>query len=577
MEHALNRALELLKEYNVTFNTNVNNFLQSDKTYIENQTLYYESIPRALLYLKSLEYNKHITFLNNFETFGTMIDLSRGAVFSVSYLKEIVMKNAMLGANQVWLYLEDVYDLDVPYFGYLRGKYSKAELQEVVEFAQTLGVEIIPSIQTLGHMEQLLKWPENYEYSDQEDVLLPESEKTKELVTKMIQFCKEVFKTNKIHIGMDETFGLGFGRYYKLKGFKKPEDIFIDHLMMVYEIAKSFGYKDIMIWSDMFFRLYSPTNYYYDYNSIIDQRLTDKIPHDVTLVYWDYYNHNYDVVSKMIKKHLSLNRKMFMASGTWVWTRFTYDKSQTDRTALEHVKACIEHGVKDIIFTQWQDDGAYVDFDTVLLGVFEMSKAVVSPDIPNGVYEYLRNESYEVALTRNKVNDLEIRLEGLIWDDLLLGIYINNYVGYDIHKLEKHIQIYKRLLKEFSANELNHTKLLLKTGLLKLEIRKDLLKKYKKDYDFKTTYNKINKFKRSIQELIESFNGLWRKRNKIYGLEIIQSRLATQLVRADELKYQLTMLESNHEYKLDFLEEKIGNPQYLSLKYQGLATSTKPR
>ena len=169
MEHALNRALELLKEYNVTFNTNVNNFLQSDKTYIENQTFYYESIPRALLYLKSLEYNKHITFLNNFETFGTMIDLSRGAVFSVSYLKEIIMKNAMLGANQVWLYLEDVYDLDVPYFGYLRGKYSKAELQEVVEFAQTLGGRNYSSIQTLDIWNNF-KMAENYEYSDQEDV-----------------------------------------------------------------------------------------------------------------------------------------------------------------------------------------------------------------------------------------------------------------------------------------------------------------------------------------------------------------------------------------------------------------------
>ena len=36
------------------------------------------------------------------------------------------------------------------FFGYLRGRYTKAELAEVGRVAAAVGVEVIPAIQTLG-------------------------------------------------------------------------------------------------------------------------------------------------------------------------------------------------------------------------------------------------------------------------------------------------------------------------------------------------------------------------------------------------------------------------------------------
>ena len=163
---------------------------------------------------------------------------------------------------------------------------------------------------------------------------------------------------------MDETL-VSDWRYYKLKGFKKPEDYFYDHLMMVYEIAKWFAIKNINFWSDMFFRLYSPTNYYYDYNSIIDQDWSIKFPRcDPRIL--GLYTIIMMWYQKWKKNILSLNRKMFNGFGTWVWTRFTYDKSQQTAAKLE-MSSLYRTRVKDIIFTQWKDVVQYVDFDTVLL------------------------------------------------------------------------------------------------------------------------------------------------------------------------------------------------------------------
>ena len=63
---------------------------------------------------------------------------------------------------------------------------------------------------------------------------------------------REVFETNKIHVGMDETFGFGFGRYYKENGYTPQPELFMEHLIKVNKICLDNGFVDVYIWSDMF-------------------------------------------------------------------------------------------------------------------------------------------------------------------------------------------------------------------------------------------------------------------------------------------------------------------------------------
>ena len=66
---------------------------------------------------------------------------------------------ALMGYTQLMMYTEDTYTVDTqPFFGYLRGRYSVQELQQLDRFAQRLGIELVPCIQTLGHMERFLHW-----------------------------------------------------------------------------------------------------------------------------------------------------------------------------------------------------------------------------------------------------------------------------------------------------------------------------------------------------------------------------------------------------------------------------------
>ena len=61
--------------------------------------------------------------------FGAMLDMSRNAVMKPEEVKKYARLLKSLGYNMIQLYTEDTYEVsDEPYFGYLRGKYSKEEL-----------------------------------------------------------------------------------------------------------------------------------------------------------------------------------------------------------------------------------------------------------------------------------------------------------------------------------------------------------------------------------------------------------------------------------------------------------------
>lgn len=89
-----------------------------------------------------------------------MLDCSRNAVFTVEKVKSVIRTLAKMGMNVLMLYTEDTYEVPgEPYFGSYRGRYTKAEIQEMDAYASMFGIELVPCIQTLAHLHNALKWP----------------------------------------------------------------------------------------------------------------------------------------------------------------------------------------------------------------------------------------------------------------------------------------------------------------------------------------------------------------------------------------------------------------------------------
>ena len=159
---------------------NVNELSISENSYVisfSEPVNFYYLFGKLINYLNTGEKPSDILKTTVFDDCGVMLDASRNAVPSVEGLKVIIRKLALMGLNMLMLYTEDTYELDnYPYFGYMRGRYSKAELKEIDDYAYQFGIEIIPCIQTLGHLENALRWPFATEIKDTDDVLLAEED-----------------------------------------------------------------------------------------------------------------------------------------------------------------------------------------------------------------------------------------------------------------------------------------------------------------------------------------------------------------------------------------------------------------
>ena len=111
--------------------------------------------------------------------FGVMLDMSRNGVMRVEEVKNIATILKQMGYNMIQLYTEDTYEVEnEPYFGYMRGRYSVAEMQDVVSYCNSIGVEVIPCIQTLAHLNQIFRWPAYQPINDFADILMVDEPRT---------------------------------------------------------------------------------------------------------------------------------------------------------------------------------------------------------------------------------------------------------------------------------------------------------------------------------------------------------------------------------------------------------------
>lgn len=294
-----------------------------------------------------------------YKTMGVMLDMSRNAVMKVSQLKKYIDYLSAMGFNALELYTEDTFKIEgEPYFGYLRGGYTAAEIKELDAYAASKGIELIPCIQTLAHFTNTKKLPHYWDLFDCDDILLIGEPKVYEFLEKIFKTLADNFTSRKVNIGMDEAHNVGLGRYLERNGYRDRSEILVEHLNKVVEIAEKYGFKCHM-WSDMFFRLISGGNYTPEglKDVHVSPEVAAKVPESVALAYWDYYSTDKDKYDLMFEKHKEFNRDVWFAGGAWIWQGFAPlgDFSlRSMRPAMESVR---EKGIENVIFTVWGDNG----------------------------------------------------------------------------------------------------------------------------------------------------------------------------------------------------------------------------
>lgn len=507
--------------------------------------------------------------MNHFNTLGIMIDCSRNAVMTAPELKRFIALLAKMGYNQVQLYMEETYEVDnEKCFGYLRGRYSKEELKELDDYSFALGVELVPCIQTLAHMNAAVRWPVYAAITDIDDILLAGADRTYQLVENMISTLRSCFRTKKIHIGMDEAHNLGRGKFLDRNGLIDRTEILLNHLKKVCEITDKYGFEPMM-WSDMFYRIANGGNYYAE-NSKFDNSIKALIPENLSLVYWDYYHSDEKFYNRMLKGHKQLSDKIIFAGGAWKWSGWASHNKYSLRNTKSALNACIKHGVKDVLITCWGDNGAEASSYSVLptlcyaacrnLGITKMS------DVKAKFKEWT-GYSFDDFMLLDLPDDLiknEYRISPSkygLYNDCFMGIFDPTVSPED----SKMYLSYARKLNN-AAKRTGEFSYIFKTQAdlcslmaLKFDIgvrTREIYKSGNKDELLKliADYRKMIK---KAEIFYNTFKTQWFKENKPHGFDVQDIRLGGLIMRMKSCLQRLCQLYNGEITLIPELEEEI--------------------
>lgn len=520
-----------------------------------------------LLYANGDKKDLHIKQDCSFKDFGIMLDLSRNAVLKVETIKDVILHLALLGYNSLQLYTEDTIEVEnEEYFGYMRGALTGDEIKEIDNYCKLFGIELIPCIQTLAHLNQITRYERYDKIIDYSDILLVGEERTYELLENILMTVSKHFTSRNINIGMDEAHMVGLGKYLDKNGYRNRFDIMIEHLKRVLDLCDKYGFKPQM-WSDMFFRLVSGGDYY---NTEVDenvQELFDKIPKEVKLIYWDYYSLDSKRYENNLKLHKKITGNVGFAGGAWKWNGFAPDNLFSIKTGEQSIKACKNAGMDSFLLTCWGDNGAEASVYSLLPSFYYYAEEAYSDHFEKDSFVHLTGIDFDNFMKIDLPNriiepsdyDRNNASKFFLYNDLLIGTF-DSLVFDNIDEVyEKNAMELKEVCKK--ANRYGYIFETLERLCEVLSLKAKLGVELKAAYD-KNDRQMLLEIKdavlpRLINELdsfYESFFHQWHKENKSFGFEVQSIRIGGLKTRTEYVQKRIEQYLRGEILKIEELE-----------------------
>lgn len=523
---------------------------------------------RLLLETEHYDFNNNfeIKINSSFKDLSIMVDVARNYPLKVETFKKLIRYMALLGYSTLKIYLEDLLEVNnEPYFGYLRGRYSKEEIKEIVNYADLFKIEVMPYIQTLAHLNQIKRWCVYRDHFDIDDILLVDDERTYTLIDNMLETISESFTSKRINIGMDEAYLLGRGKYLDKNGYEKRVNIFKKHLSKVLTLTSKYN-LDVEMWGDMFF---NNSSYAYDNLSVEDLNKVNNLK----LVYWDYEYKDVKEFQSLIKLHKKVSDKVSTAGGSWKWLGLAPNNKYAIAANINFMKASLKENIEEYTLTCWGDNGSSASIFSILPTLFAVANFSFYQG--NKKIDYLFKDIFKISfndfLYVDKVNNVTINdplnaknniSRIYLYNDLLLGTY-NSLIDKD--QISTYKVIKKKLNKLSKNNSFNYIFKTLfefcRVLILKVEIMDELRIAYQDNNKEKLNeiLIKLNKLKTTFDKFYFALYEQYHLEAKGNGFDVIDIRLGGVLQRIkttirklnDYLKYG-TKIDELEEIMLDF-------------------------
>lgn len=506
------------------------------------------------LLCRAVLYGGHAEVFKRIPHTGALIDCARNAVPNMDFLRRFIALLALMGFDRLQLYVEDCMQvMDEPYFGYMRGRFTYETLREIDAYCADFGIELVPCVQTLAHLQRLFMHWHVYtdRIRDKDDVLLVGEDRTYELIENVIKTCAACFTSRRINIGMDEGIELGNGEYLKRFGREDRGKILRKHLARMLEICGKYGFSPSM-WADSF------------YGDILRGDIED-IPDGVELIYWTYSIPNRNGFLAMLDALDRSGKKFSFAGGCHKWYGHAPLNAFTESVFDAQFDAVAASGAREFLVTMWGDNGAECSTASVLPSLAYFAQMNFSQaDFADKFLKKTVGYSHAEMLALDSPNEISSDSAAqvnpgkyLLYQDAFYGIE-------ELRTVPDFPERYAARTKRLAALSRRDSPYAYLFGTLAalcsfLELKSTLAADNDAAYKNKdraalaflagTRYPETI---RRLKKFIAAFDKQWKKENRPFGFEIHRFRLYGCLA---QLEYQQKALADYLDGKIDKIEE----------------------
>jgi len=279
---------------------------------------------------------------------GYMLDISRGKIPSLTYLKTLVDLLADLKYNQLQLYMESfVYE----YKGFEEywkdtQPLSEAQIKELDAYCKEHFIELVPLQNSFGHMgawtakeaiAPLAITGKDGKPSQTLNPFLPES---LELIDKIYEGLLPAFSSKILNIGMDEPHELGMNETKEECDKRGVGNVYTEYLNKVIDLASEKYGMTPMFFDDIVFKH--------------PEQLAN-IPKEAIVMQWGYETeHPYDRNCRLLSEH---GLKFYVCPGTSMWGSLTGRMNNMVVNITRAAEIGAYYGAEGFLLTEWGDDG----------------------------------------------------------------------------------------------------------------------------------------------------------------------------------------------------------------------------
>ena len=273
---------------------------------------------------------------------GVSDDISRGPVPTVDYIKRQLRTFAAYKLNLHSFYMEHAFaSATHPLIGPEGGSLTPAEIRELVQYAKSYHIELVPEQQTFGHLHKALKLEKYNSLAEVPygDVLSPQQEGSYKLIADWYRELNDLFPSQFFHIGADETFELGQGQSREQARTRGVGAVYFEHLNRVRELLKPYNRK-LIFWGDI---------------ALNHPDLIGNIPKDLIVANWDYTPR--ESFGTRIDPFKNAGLQQMVCPGVWGWNQIFPNVDVSSKNIINFVRDGQAAGAIGMLNTTWDDDG----------------------------------------------------------------------------------------------------------------------------------------------------------------------------------------------------------------------------